>query len=67
MAKRQKFDIEFHNNGSFVEICPVTARGKRWAKQNIIGEKYNSTCYPADTRLAFDIYRAAQRNGKLRV
>lgn len=58
-GKRKKsFDIEFYNTGSFINICPVTAKGKRWATRNIGGEKHGS-CYPAETRFAYDIAQGA--------
>lgn len=56
---RKKLDIEFHKQGmSLISICPVTVKGKRWAKRNI-ADTPRGGCYVAETRYAWDIAQGA--------
>ena len=65
-GKRKQFDIEFYNTGSFINICPVTAKGKRWAGRNLRGALKHGDCYPAEGRFAWDIAQGAKHD-KLKI
>lgn len=60
--KAKPVDLFFANNGSFVNICPRTAKGKRWAARNISGSQHGG-CYPAESRFAMDIAEGAHAKG----